>query len=189
MTTQLFLTRWPALTILCCAMTLTSCYHWGALDNKQGQAIAIDSVRNDTNEGALAATMRQKLQEHLSNQPGFANCSQTDKSDFFVKVRLVDIRNLGVARSEVRDKKAREDDGNAYQTVLYRIELKTTYELYRSNAPDKPILSRDITGMADLPRMHDRNIPLQAACRQAADDAARKIVADILDQEWPLPVD
>lgn len=189
MTTRLLHLHWLGLALIGCVMALSSCYHWGAPGAKPGTTIAVASVANDTTEGALAATMRQKLQEHFANQPGVSCDNQTAKSDYVLKVRLLSISNSGIARSEIRDKRAREDDANAYQTVLYRIELKTAYELFLSTDLEKPVLSREVIGSADLPRMHDRDIPLQAACRQAADDAARKIVADIFDQEsLPLPL-
>ncbi len=188
MTTRLLHLHWRGLALICCLAVLSSCYHWGAPGGKPGPSIAVASVDNETTEGALAATMRQKLQEHFANQPGVSCDNRAEKSDYVLKVRLLSISNAGIARSELRDKRVREDDANAYQTVLYRIELKAAYELFFSADLEKPVLSREVVGSADLPRMHDRDIPLQAACRQAADDAARKIVADIFDQEsLPLP--
>jgi hypothetical protein len=183
MTTRLLHPYWPGLALICSLALFTSCYHWGTPGVKPGTNIAVASIANDTSEGALAVTMRQKLQEHFANQPGVSCDNRAGASDYVLKVRLMSISTSGVARSEVRDKRVREDDANAYQTVLYRIELKAAYELFLSGDLDKPILSRDVLGSADLPRMHDRNVPLQVACRQAADDVARKIVADIVDQE------
>lgn len=188
MTMRLFHRHWRGLALLCCLAILPACYHWGTPEGRPDTSIAIAGIENETTEGALAVTMRQKLQEHFANQPGTSCDNRDGKSDYVLKVRLLPIRNAGVARSELRDKRAREDDANAYQTVLYRIELKAAYELFFSSDPEKPVLSREVVGTADLPRMHDRDIPFQAACRQAADDAARKIVADIFDQEsLPLP--
>ncbi|HOG51058.1 MAG TPA: hypothetical protein PKY10_10755, partial [Lentisphaeria bacterium] len=61
---------------------------------------------------------------------------------------------------------------------LYRLELRARYAVCgRNDTSAKPVLSGSVIGRADIPRMHDMNVPFQAACQQAADDAARQIVA------------
>jgi hypothetical protein len=174
------------LLFMACLAFFSSCYHWGA-GGRAAASIALSDVSNDTKEGSLGATMRQKLQEQLAQQPGLSTKRCPEESDYVLTVRLLAINNSSAARSKIRDKRSREDASRAYQTVLYRIELKAHYELFLRADQDKPVLSREVTGTADLPRMHDRELPFQAACRQAADDAARKIVADIADQESLLP--
>ena len=47
--------------------------------------------------------------------------------------------------------------------------------------PDNHTYAHTFIGQGDIPRMHDREIPLQAAYRQATDDAARQIIAAIAE--------
>ncbi|MBR6059467.1 MAG: hypothetical protein IKP58_14965 [Victivallales bacterium] len=164
-------------------LMLTGCYHVGV---PGGRAIAFDEVNltNNTREPALMRQFDMSFKEQVSVTPGVSGKANRDACNYNLDIELVSIRNMSVARAEVRDKKSRDGRDEAYQTVLNRVELTVKLKAYNQDQPihpDHPTYEHTFIGRGDIPRMHDREVPLQAAYKQAADDAARQIVAAIAE--------
>lgn len=92
---------------------------------------------------------------------------------------MKNLDNRSLARTKLRETDYRDYDGDAYQTVLYRISVKVEYEVYGSALQEKPLRSGSLTGQADLPKLHDREIALRTALRQLAIDLATQLVAEL----------
>ena len=164
-------------------LVLTGCYHVGIPGNRP---VAFDDVvlTNKTREPALARQFDMAFKEQISLTPGVHGKPVKDAVNYNLYIELVSIRNLSIARAEVRDKKTRDSKDQAYQTVLNRVELTVKLKAYNLDQPihpDNPTYEHTFVGQGDIPRMHDREVPLQAAYRQAADDAARQIIAAIAE--------
>ncbi len=162
-----------------CGLMLTACqYHWGSARPEGLYGLDVGAVTNLTQEGALTAAFRKSVQEQISTDPGLNGNLITHQ----LNVELENLDQKNIARAELRDRNSRNDDSTAYQTVLYRLELRARYTVCgRQNTSAKPVLAGTVIGRADIPRMHDMNVPFQAACQQAADDAARQIVAAVVE--------
>lgn len=162
-----------------CGLMLTACqYHWGSSRPEGLYGLDVGVVTNLTREGALTAAFRKSIQEHISTDPGLSSSLITHQ----LNVELENLYQKNIARAELRDRDSREDDSAAYQTVLYRLELRARYTVCgRNDTSATPVLTGTVIGRADIPRMHDMNVPFQAACQQAADDAARQIVAAVVE--------
>lgn len=138
--------------------------------------LTVEEVDNQTSEAALAAMLRSALQERIANEPGINLARGRKKQEARICVRLKNLHNSSVARARLRDERDRDDDSDAYQTVLYRITLAAEYQLYVPAEPEKPRLSGNLSATADLPKIHDREIALRSALQQATLDLAGKIV-------------
>lgn len=171
------------LPVLLSIILLTSCaYHFSnACLPAELRHLAVEEVANHTPEAALAGMLRSALQERIANEPGLSLARGRKNKDARLFVRLKNLQNSSVARSLLRDERNRDEDGDAYQTVLYRITLTADYQLYSPADPSQPRLEGDLSVTADLPKVHDREVALRAALRQAAIDLAGKIVSEITE--------
>ena len=164
-------------------LVMAGCYHVGV---PGGRSVAFDEVvlTNKTHEPSLARQFDMAFKEQVSVTPGVHGRAAKNDIHYNLDIELVSVRNLSIARAEVRDKKSRDDKNQAYQTVLNRVELTVKVKAYNLDQPvhpDDPTYEHTFIGQGDIPRMHDREIPLQAAYRQATDDAARQIIAAIAE--------
>jgi hypothetical protein len=153
-------------------------YHWGSGRPEGLYGLEMGSVTNQTMESSLTAAFRQAAQEQIGTDPGLHGGFVTHQ----LNVKLETLQQKNIARAELRDRTSRAEDGAAYQTVLYRLELRAHYTVSSLADPSgQSVLAGTVIGRADIPRMHDLNVPYQAACRQAADDAARQIIAAVVE--------
>lgn len=153
-------------------------YHWGSGRPEGLYGLEIGSVVNHTTESSLTAAFRQAAQEQISTDPGLHGGFASHQ----LNIKLEALQQKNIARAELRDRRSRSEDGTAYQTVLYRLELRAHYTVSSLADPAaQTVLAGTVIGRADIPRMHDLNVPYQAACRQAADDAARQIIAAVME--------
>ena len=164
-------------------LLLAGCYHLGA---PGGRPVAFDEVvlTNNTREPSLSRKFDMSFREQISVTPGVYGKATKKACNYNLDIELVSIRNLSIARAEVRDNKSRDGRDAAYQTVLNRVELTVKLKAYNQDQPihpDNPSYEHTFIGQGDIPRMHDREVPLQAAYRQAIDDAARQIIAAIAE--------
>ena len=155
------------------ACVLTGCYHFGAPGSGK---FAIDDIHvlNRTKEPTLNRHIVTAFREHASTDPSVAHSG----SQFDIEVKLGEIKNYSIARSKVRDKMSIDQNSDAYQTVYHRIEI-TANIIVTPKGGTEPILSKTYIGHGDIPRMHDRELPFQAACRQAANSLAMQVVDDL----------
>ena len=164
------------IALLSLALLSASCYHFGG-GSHMLRHVYVDKIHNGTAEPLLGGMIHSAVNEQLGTR---AYPKYVPKMDLPLDLDIIAMENSSLARAEVRDKKTRDDDSDAYQTVLYRITVKVGYTL---KTPSGKVLKGEVTGIGDLPKMHDRNVPLQYALKLAASDAARKIVDRIADYE------
>lgn len=171
-------TFFPLLILL---SLLSSCaYHLGnpALDPAM-KTLVIAEVLNQTPESSLTALFKNALAERIANEPGLrlASTGAADAAQLKLLIKALDNRSL--ARAKLRDDEHIDYEGDAYQTVLYRISAKVAYEVYSPTTPGKLLRKGDVTGQADLPKLHDREVALRTALRQLASDLARELVVEL----------
>ena len=167
-----------------CLLFAASCqYHWGRRVSPQVSRIFVDEVRNETLEEPLARLLRSALTEQVSAMPGMRLETAAEQATCHLDATVKSIQKRSAGRAELRDAKARQKDSDAYQTVLYRVEVRVAFALHDKEGTE--LLSRDVVGTADAPRMHDLGLAYQAAYRQALDDAARQIVDAIVGDDSP----
>jgi len=143
--------------------------------------VCLESVSNQTDEPALGGQFRQAFQEALYRHPG-VTLQDSDQASVSVSLRLTKLDSQSLARAELRGKNDREDDSNAYQVVLHRLTVDGELLLLR-NSDGKELFRGLVRGLGDMPRQADRNIALQAAIKQAANDIALQVLDHIHDAE------
>ncbi|MBR4674545.1 MAG: hypothetical protein IKP00_08780 [Victivallales bacterium] len=158
------------------AFLMCSCYHLGTVG--PAKKVCVAEIENRTEEATLAATLRQCLNEQLGTGVGTTPSSKPCSYDLHTKITK--ITNRSMARAEIREKKSRDDDSDVYQTVLYALEITVQYELEPKLQGLKQ-LAGTVVGRASLPRMHDRNVALQDALKQASLDISRQLAAIVRD--------
>lgn len=160
-------------------LLLSSCYHLGI--EAETRAVTIGEVVNTTLEPSITPALRASLSEQFRTRPPFTTATQNTR--FILNATATKINTSNLARAELRGKKSRDDDTNAYQSVLRQLKLTVDFTVIEKDT-NKTLLTDTVTGIANIPRMHDRNVPLQNACRTAANDAARQIAEILADNDW-----
>ncbi len=103
-------------------LVMTGCYHVGV---PGGRAVAFDEVvlTNKTHEPTLARQFDMAFKEQVSVTPGVHGKTAKNAVHYNVDIELTSIRNLSIARAEVRAKQSSHDKNLAYQTCLNRVHL------------------------------------------------------------------
>ncbi len=160
---------------------LCSCaYHLGnPVRNDEMKTLAIAEVLNQTPESSLTALFKNALAERIANEPGLRLASAKSGEAAQLKLLIKALDNSSLARAKLREEEDIDYEGDAYQTVLYRISARVSYEVFSPLTPGKLLRSGEVTGQADLPKLHDREVALRAALRQLAIDLARDLVVEI----------
>ena len=167
--------------MLLAALLLASCASYHVDTERSGKLshVTVGIVDNKTREGELGGLMKRQLQEYFSTAPGFQR--DPDYNWLRLNTKLVDIQNKSIAETEVREKNARNEESEAYQTVLHRIEIRVEYEVIDVSEYGKSLLKGKVTGTGDVPVMHDRNVSLKQAYLQAISSAAIQIKEALAD--------
>ena len=167
--------------MLLAAMLLTSCASYHVDTDRSGKLshVTVGIVENLTREGELGGLMKRQLQEYFSTAPGFQR--DPDYNWLRLNTKLVEITNKSIAETETREKSARTDESEAYQTVLHRIEITVEYEVINVSRFGESLLKGKVTGTGDVPFMHDRNVSLKQAYLQAISSAAIQIKEALAD--------
>ena len=177
-----------ALAFVC--VTLCGClspsYHLGGTSLPEAQRrISLNEISNATAEARLTPLLKNALNAKLENTTGVDVVSE-ENAGLLVALRIESLEQRSAARAQMRDTADRQDDSDAYQTVLFRLTLKVSYRA-RAKASDGPAFKGSVTATADVPMMPDHETALQAALRQVAIDAANKLAIAITEREAPLP--
>jgi hypothetical protein len=140
----------------------------------------VGTIANETKEPSFTAILRGQLAEQFMRD-GSITVADMDRADAVVEGEIVKFRTRKLARAEVRDNRARDEDKDAYQTVIYRAEVVVRYRL-RVPGYETPLLAdAEVTGKADFSRFPDMIVPRQAAFRQALNDAALQIASAVTE--------
>lgn len=170
----------PFLVLL---LLLNSCiYHAGnPLRDAELQKLTISEITNLTAESSLTPLFKNALLERIANEPGLqlATGSSDQAGELRLTIRNLDNRSL--ARAKLREEEDVDYDGDAYQTVLYRIRVNVEYEVHSLSSPGKVLCSGRVSGQADLAKLHDREIALRTALRQLAMDLAAALVSELTE--------
>ncbi|MBQ7650079.1 MAG: hypothetical protein IJS15_03920 [Victivallales bacterium] len=158
--------------LLC--LLLSSCYHLGVPGGHKN--VQVGDIINRSAEPSLGGIMSSCLAEELSVRPALR---VADAAKFTVDVKIVGIGNSSQARAEVRIKNARDNDSDAYQTVLHRLTVRAEYTV--TDDAGKTMLKGKVIGQTSVPLMHDREVALRTARKQAVLDAARQIADALAD--------
>ena len=156
---------------------LCSCYHLGTPNHGVVAARRLEVI-NKTHEPIVAREVTAAVKEHFDTSTG--TTLKSNAADAYdVRIVVDNLENKSIARSKLRDRVSRDDKSDAYQTVLFRITLTAHVTVTPVQAGAAPIIDRIYTAYADLPKMHDREQPLQHAIEQSGNSLAEQIVNDI----------
>jgi len=157
-------------------------YHVGTALPPEQRCVFVETVANETTEAILGTLTRQALQERFSQTPGL-RLAASDGTDAGLKVEvtLVALEQRNLARARTREKKARRDDGDAYQTVLYRLDLHAKWRAIPAQGDEAAIRKGEIVATADMPLTADKETAQRSALRQVARDLAVRIADAIAD--------
>jgi len=155
-------------------------YTWGPVTHPQIRSLAVGTFANDTRESSATAALRGRIAEKVSTEPGL-QLAEPDQADAIVEGRILKITQKQLARAKVRKERDREDDSDAYQTVLYRMDVTVEYQV-RIPGYDKPFVQRrEVVGQADMGRWPDQQVYRANALGLALADAAGQIVASVTE--------
>ena len=171
------------LFLLCLGICSCVTYHAGMRDQEHFPGIERVTIVNQTRDGELSEKLKRSIYEQIRTRPGLSRKSGDDGVNLTLTLLSQETRNI--ARAEMRDKVARDDDDKAYQTVLSRVTIDVKYTV--SNPDGTELLSGKVRGQGDLPWMNDQNIAYQNACANAVVDAARQVAGILSDAVWETP--
>ena len=163
-------------------LVATSCarYHFGNNLPQTQRDIAVTEIQNLTSETALTPLLQDAMRECVMNTPGVKLTTPTDATlELTAKITSLD-QSKG-ASAKTRNKLASHDDGDSYQTVLYRLTMKCQYTAAPTREDAIP-RTGEIEATADVPLMQDLALAQQAALKQLARDAANQIVNALCEE-------
>ena len=165
------------LLILALAL-LTGCAHWhaGSTLPPEQRRIHLAAIDNRTSEHRLTAWFKSALVHELTQVPGIRAVADESQAGLVVTTTIRGLDQNRAARSRIRGKKDRDDSGDAYQTVLYRVTVTVDWEAKAANRKGT------VTGTADMPLMPDRELAFATALQNAARDAAAKLAVALTEQ-------
>ncbi|NMA42675.1 MAG: hypothetical protein GX946_04765 [Oligosphaeraceae bacterium] len=159
-------------------------YHCGApLADQRLQTLRIGDIDNLSSESSLTPLLKNALAERIAKEPGMRLVSGDNDQACVLQMRISDLDNRSLARAKLREKDERDYEGDAYQTVLYRIQTRVEYGIYTPEPEQKLLYFGAVNGQADLPKMHDREVALQSAMRQLAIDLANALTLEISEKK------
>lgn len=167
---------------LSAALLATGCTGYrfcGATLPTEERSIALAELVNLTGEARLTPLVKNSLAQALEKTPGISTVS-TENAGLLLHLRLTRLSQSSAARALIRDAADRQDDGDAYQSVLFRLTLCIEYTA-TSTAPGRPERHGTVNAAAEVPMMPDHEQSFAAALRQLARDAAGKLTAAITE--------
>jgi len=155
-------------------------YRWGAVAHPQIHSLAVGLFANDTQESSATATLRGKLAERVSREPGL-ELAEPDVADAIIQGRIVTITSRRLARAKMRREEDVKNDSDVYQTALYRLDAVIEYEVRIPGYAKAFIGKRYVTGQTDMGNWPDQQIVRANAIGQALADAATQIMAAVTE--------
>jgi hypothetical protein len=162
-------------------VAVTGCqYKWGPVTHPQIRSLAVGTFTNDTRESTASATLRGRIAEAVSTEPGLT-LAQPDVADAIIEGRVIKVTQRQVARAKTRQDRDTEHDSDAYQTVLYRMSVSVEYHVRVPGRTAPFIETRQVTGEADMGQWPDQQVYRANALGLALADAAAQIVASVTE--------
>jgi len=167
--------KWLMVVALGCIVS--GCYHVGT-PNGTRYTLGKLEVSNAAKEPAAGRYVVSEIKQRFSVDPALTlrKGEGAPVYDMEVVVKSISNGSAGVART--RDKRSRTDDGDSYNTVTFELTLTADVIITDPNKPE-PVIKRTYTGAAQYAAMHDRDLPMQEALKQAAYDMVGKILDDL----------
>ncbi len=162
--------------LLALAAGLAGCgYHVGPLTHPQLRRLAVAPVRNETNDGRLAALAAEKLRNRLV-QEGSVQLVSTPQADAVLETTVKTARIYSRGTVEVN---AGDDRQQAYRTTLYGVEVEVEYTLIRQG---RAVLApRTIMGTGEFSELPDLDTMRLQGYRQALTAAADRVISDVTE--------
>jgi len=160
---------------------LSGCqYRWGSLMHPQVQTIAVGRVENATREPQLGGAFRAKLAERIMTD-GSLRLVPIDEADAILDANVRSIEFTALAATKQRDKAARQQDKDEYQTSLYRATVTVEVTVIVPGKTTPLVPTRTVTGVGDFNPLPDLQVARQGAYDLALRDAAAKAIAEITE--------
>ncbi len=155
-------------------------YRQGSLMHPQIHSVAVGEFKNDTEEAALTAQLRQKLADALMTD-GSMTLKTEEKADAVIRGRIVRYEMSGLAARRASDADKNTNSASyrdTYQTTIYRTEVVVQYEMIIPGMRTPVLVQREVRGRAEYPPLSDLDVARAEALRRAIQDAARQIAAE-----------
>lgn len=155
------------------ALTMSSCYHIGSIMHPQIKTIAVGSVVNDTASFNAAAQVRGALCERFMFD-GSLRLVDMDEADCIIYARVT-----RVAFSEVSSI-SRDNNDDIFIPREWRASVSVEYSVVMPGRRE-PLLKGSVNGVANFQVQADMTTNQLQGVRQAAYDAAGKIVNNVTE--------
>ncbi len=160
---------------------LSGCqYRWGSLMHPQIQTLAVGRVENATREPQLEGIFRAKLAERIMSD-GSLRLAPIDEADAILDAKVRSIDFSALAATKQRDKSARQEDKDEYQSSLYRATVTVEVTVVVPGKTTPLVETRTVTGVGDFNPLPDLQVARRAAYDLALRDAAAKAVAEVTE--------
>jgi hypothetical protein len=171
----------PAAAVAGFLLAAVGCqYQWGPVTHPQIRSLAVGTFANATRDSSATVILRGRIAEKISTEPGLS-LAPIETADAIVEGRIVKVSQRQIARAELRQPPDRENDSDAYQTAIYRLDVTVQY-LVRIPGYDRPFVERrEVLGQADMGRWPDQQVYRANALALALADAATQIVASVTE--------
>ena len=121
------------------------------------------------------------MQKYHSHLFAHNHLHHTPYTAIVVSGRITRATMAQVAEVKARAKDARAEDRSAYQGAIYRVEIGVEFDTILRGRDRNLLPRQQVQGYADFPRLPDIEIARQEAMKQAAFDAAARIVSQITE--------
>jgi len=155
-------------------------YRCGSIMHPQINTLAIGAFQNATEEPRIAPLLRGKLAEQFMTD-GSLKVTTLDKADAVIRGRILHYGLRQVAAAKTRDSASRDRDSDAYQTTIFRAEVRVEFEVVIPGRERSVVSAKQVLGTADFSRLPDLNVARREGLGQAANDAARRMVVAVAE--------
>ncbi len=160
---------------------LSGCqYQGGSLMHPQVKTMAVGRVDNATREPQLEGLFKAKLADKIMTD-GSVSLAPADQADAILNATVRSISFEALAATKQRDKAARQDDKDEYQTSLYRALVTVEVTVMVPGKTTPLVSTRTIQGVGDFNQLPDLQVARRAAYDLALRDAAAKAIAEVTE--------
>jgi hypothetical protein len=173
-------TALAAVVLLAAAAAGCQSYRCGTVMHPQIRTVAVPPVENKLVEPELGIWFRQRLIEHFM-EDGSLKVVPADEADAVVRAQVKESRTSWISAARARNERTRARDRDAYQSTVFRAEVRVLFEVTVPGRV-KPLISlRDLWGTASFSPLPDFSVAKAEGLRQATDDAAARTVAAVTE--------
>ncbi len=165
------------LLMLALAGSVTGCgtYNAGSLMHPQIDTVFIPPINNESDVPQLGPQLRTAISSLLMRD-GSVKLTSREKADTVLSVSIKGYNTSQAGSAKIREDELSDDDGDEYQTTVYQTDVNVKMRLTIPNRTEPVLDWQDVNGKALVTRLPDMAKTQRAGLRQAAENAARKIV-------------